>query len=216
MAAMILAAGRGERLRPLTDIVPKALVEVQGECLIDRHLGMLARAGIVDVVINLGWLGEKIVAHVGSGSRFGLNVAYSPEFDNILETGGGICRALPMLGPENFWVVNADIVTDLDLPQMELGENETAHLVLVETPPHKTHGDFDLQQGRISNGPDRPYTFSGIAKYAPSFFEGIAPARFSVVPLLRKAADAGTLAGSVFRGRWEDIGTPERLAAINR
>lgn len=216
MAAMILAAGRGERLRPLTDVVPKALVEVHGECLIDRHLNMFAHAGITDVVINLGWLGEKIVAHVGSGKRFGLHVTYSPEFDNILETGGGICRALPILGEPDFWVVNADIVTDLDLPEIDLDDGAGAHLVLVDTPPHMSHGDFDLRQGRISNGPNRPFTFSGIAKYRPSFFDGKEPVRFSVVSMLRQAADAGTLAGSVYRGRWDDIGTPERLAEINR
>ena len=112
MFAMILAAGRGERLRPVTDTTPKALVEVRGECLIDRHLKMLARANVKTVVINLGWLGEQIVAHVGSGEQFGVQVVYSPEYDNVLETGGGIVRALPMLGGETFWTVNGDIYTD--------------------------------------------------------------------------------------------------------
>ncbi len=216
MAAMILAAGRGERLRPLTDTVPKALVRVQGECLIDRHLRMFADAGVDNVVINLGWLGEQIVSHVGSGDRFGLHVSYSPEFDHILETGGGICRALPMLGGDDFWVANADIFTDLSLSAVELPEHTAAHLILVETPAQKPHGDFDLLAGKVANGPRRPYTFSGIAKYRPAFFSGMQPERFSVVPLLRQAADAGALTGSVYRGRWDDIGTPERLANINR
>lgn len=216
MIAMILAAGRGERLRPVTDTVPKAMVEVRGEKLVDRHLAMLARAGAETVVINLGWLGESIVEHVGSGEQFGLQVVYSPEYDNVLETGGGICRALPVLGNAPFWVVNADIYTDFEVPGDELAASLDAELLLVDTPPHKASGDFDLVDNKISNGPDRILTYGGIARYRPEFFANAGEGRFSVVPLLREAADAGKLGGTHFTGMWHDVGSPERLEALNQ
>lgn len=213
---MILAAGRGERLKPVTDTVPKAMVEVRGEKLIDRHLAMLGNAGVRDVVINLGWLGEQIVDHVGSGRRYGVRVVYSPEYDHVLETGGGICRALPMLGDDPFWVINADLLTDFIVPDSALEAAVTAELVLVDTPDHKAVGDFDLVDGRVRNGPDRRLTYAGIARYRPEFFAEAGEGRFSVVPLLRAAADAGTLGGTHFTGRWHDVGSPERLEALNR
>jgi MurNAc alpha-1-phosphate uridylyltransferase len=213
---MILAAGRGERLRPLTDSLPKALVEVRGVSLLERHLGALQTAGFENVVINLGWHGEQIVERVGSGSSFGLNVVYSPEGENILETGGGIQRALPMLGSDPFLVINADIFTDMPLPTEALGENDQAHLVLVPTPAEKSGGDFDLIDGRVRNGDAAEYTFSGVSIYRPEFFAGCSPGRFSVVPMLRAMADAGQLAGSVYSGLWRDVGTPERLAELNK
>ena len=213
---MILAAGRGERLRPVTDTVPKAMVEVRGEKLIDRHLTMLGRAGVNDVVINLGWLGEQIVEHVGSGEKFGVRVAYSPEYENVLETGGGIHRALPMLGEGAFWVINADLWTDFSIPDGELDAALDAELVLVDTPDHKKRGDFDLIDGRVRNGPDRRLTYAGIARYRPGFFAGASAGRFSVVPLLRAAADAGTLGGTHFTGQWHDVGSPKRLDALNQ
>ena len=214
--AMILAAGRGERLRPVTDETPKAMVEVGGEKLIDRHLRMLAGAGIERVVINLGWLGEQIAAHVGSGEQYGVSVVYSPEDDNILETGGGIFRALPMLGAEPFWVVNADICTDFVIPDDRLDEDCVAELILVPTPSHKARDDFLLVDERVRNGDGPGYTYAGIARYRPGFFADAPGGRFSVVPLLRAAADAGTLGGRVHGGEWQDVGTPERLAALNR
>jgi MurNAc alpha-1-phosphate uridylyltransferase len=216
MPAMILAAGRGERLRPVTDETPKAMVEVGGEKLVDRHLAMLARGGIENVVINLGWLGEQIVDHVESGDQFGLRVVYSPEYDNVLETGGGIVRALPMLGSEPFWVVNADIFTDFDLPDDSLADDLLAELVLVPTPAHKSRGDFDLVDGRTRNSDDPSLTYSGIARYRREFFANAGEGRFSVAPLLRDAADAGTLGGRLYEGTWEDVGTPERLELLNR
>lgn len=215
MIAMILAAGRGERLRPLTNRVPKALVEVQGETLLERHLRALASAGVETVVINLGWLGEHIVDSVGSGSRYGLNVVYSPEGENILETGGGIHRALPMLGAQPFLVMNADILTDMPLSFADLGQEDAAHLVLVPTPANKSGGDFDLVDGRIQNGDIPDFTFSGVAVYRPEFFADCEPGRFSVVPMLRAAADARQLRGSLYRGLWKDVGTPESLTALN-
>ena len=215
MTAMILAAGRGERLRPISDRVPKALVEVDGEKLIDRHLSMLASVGVKTVVINLGWLGAQIVEHVGSGRRFGLQVVYSPEYQNVLETGGGICRALPMLSNDPFWAINADILTDFVLPLDPLAEEVQAELVLVATPKNKDKGDFDCIEGKVRNGRNPRYTYSGIARYRPEFFANIKVGRFSVVPLLRDAADRGLLAGSIYHGKWHDLGTPERLDELN-
>ena len=212
---MILAAGRGERLRPLTDVVPKALIEVRGRSLLEHHLDRLRDAGINDVVINLGWLGEKIVERVGSGSRYGLNVVYSPEGDNILETGGGIFRALPMLGEDSFLVANADTYTDMSVPEIELPTELLGHLVLVPTPDYREAGDFDLQDGLVRNGETRSLTFSGLAIYRPEFFAGCEDGRFPLAPMLRDAADAGQLGGSLFEGLWADVGTQQRLDAVN-
>lgn len=212
---MILAAGRGERLRPLTDGIPKALVEVRGKSLIERHLANIRAAGITDVVINLGWLGEQIVERVASGSAFGLNVIYSPEGDNILETGGGIHRALPMLGEQPFVVVNADVYTDMPIPDVTLADSASGHLVLVPTPGYRSSGDFDLSHGLVRNTAAPTLTFSGVSCYRPEFFDGCEAGRFSIVPLLRRAANAGQLQGSKYDGFWADVGTPERLADIN-
>ena len=170
MRAMILAAGRGERMRPLTDNLPKALIEVAGESLIERHLRMLAANGVETVVINLGWLGEKIVERLGGGDRFDLQIIYSPEYDNILETAGGIQRARPMLGDEPFWVINCDIYSDLKLADIDVDNATSGHLVLVPTPAYKVAGDFGLVDGRVRNLADPPHTFSGVARYAPEFF----------------------------------------------
>lgn len=215
MIAMLLAAGRGERLRPLTDTTPKALVEVRGESLLEGHLRRMAAAGIETVVINLGWLGEQIAARVGSGAAYGLNVIYSPETEQILETGGGIHRALPMLGDEPFLVVNADIYTDMPLPAADFDAATLGKLVLVPTPPHKAVGDFDIANGRLRNAATPELTFSGVAVYRPEFFAACAPGRFSIAPLLRSAAERDQLAASLYTGCWTDVGTPERLAALN-
>ena len=215
MIAMILAAGRGERLRPLTDATPKSLVEVLGETLLERHLRALQKAGVETVVINLGWLGEQVFERIGSGARYGLDVVYSNEGDNILETGGGIHRALPMLGSDPFLVVNADIYTDMPFAGITLGDEDLAHLVLVPTPADKHQGDFALTEGRVRNAGDELLTFSGVAVYRPEFFDGCRPGRFSVVPMLRAAADADRIGGSVYAGLWRDVGTPARLAELN-
>ncbi len=212
---MILAAGRGERLRPLTDVVPKALIEVHGRSLLEHHLDRLRDAGIKDVVINLGWLGEKIVERVGSGSRYGLNVVYSPEGDNILETGGGIFRALPMRGEDSFLVAIGGTYTDMTVPEIELPTELLGHLVLVPTPDYREAGDFDLQDGLVRNGETRSLTFSGLAMYRPEFFADCEDGRFPLAPMLRDAADAGQLGGSLFEGLWADVGTQQRLDAVN-
>ena len=214
MRAMILAAGRGERLRPLTDEIPKSLVEVRGETLLERHLRNVQVAGIRTVVINLGWLGDRIVERVGSGERYGLDVIYSDEGDNILETGGGIHKALPHLGDEPFLVVNADIYTDMPVPRVELAAGHLGHLVLVPTPEYRDHGDFNIEGGLIRNGESAMYTFSGVAVYRPEFFDGCEAGRFSLVPMLREAADQGRLSGTLYEGLWADVGTPDRLAAL--
>ncbi len=215
MIAMILAAGRGERLRPLTEETPKSLVEVRGETLLERHLHALRAAGVEHVVINLGWLGDKVFERIGSGERFGLGITYSNEGDNILETGGGIHRALPMLGHDPFLVVNADIYTDMPFPDVALAENDLAHLVLVPTPSDKDAGDFALSGGRVRNAGDELLTFSGVSVYRPDFFADCSAGRFSVVPLLRRAADDDRVSGSVYAGLWRDVGTPARLAELN-
>lgn len=216
MIAMILAAGRGERLRPVTDKLPKALVEVRGRSLLERHLDGMKDAGVDTVVINLGWHGEQIASRVGSGREYGVNVIFSPEGDDILETGGGIHRALPVLGSDPFLVVNADIVTDMPLPPTGLGDGDLGHLVLVPPPAYRARGDFDLQGDRVVDSEQATLTFSGVAIYRPEFFEDCEPGRFPLAPMLRSAARAGTLKGSRYDGFWEDAGTPERLAELNR
>ena len=216
MGAMILAAGRGERLRPVTDTTPKALVEVGGTNLLERHLQRLADARVKIVVINLGWQGERIAEGMGSGQQFGLHIVYSPEYDNVLDTGGGIKRALPIIGHAPFWVINADIFTDMVLPDIKLDANSLGHLVLVPTPAHKAAGDFELRDGKVRNSENQDLTYSGMAFYRPEMFENSGDGRFSVVPLLRAAADRGQLEGSLYEGVWEDVGTPERLAALNK
>ena len=212
---MILAAGRGERLQPITASVPKALVEVCGESLLERHLRAVKAAGIDTVVINLGWLGEQIVERVGSGADYGLDVIYSPEGDNILETGGGIHRALPMLGDEPFLVINADIYTDMPLPAKLPEPADDGHLVLVPRPEYRDTGDFALAGQRVRNEGNPLFTFSGVAIYRPGFFSGCRPGRFPLAPLLRAAADSNRLGGQVYEGLWRDVGTPERLSELN-
>ena len=215
MKAMLLAAGRGERMRPLTDTRPKPLLEVGGQPLIAWHLQALARAGVREVVINVAWLGDLIRQALGDGSEFGVNIQYSPEPWPALETGGGIFQALPLLGPEPFLVVNGDTWTDIDLARLQLGPGADAHLVLVPNPPQHPRGDFVLQGGRIIDGEGPRLTYSGIGVYSPTLFDGCQPGRFALLPLLQKAIRAGRLAGHMHTGQWHDIGTPERLAALD-
>jgi MurNAc alpha-1-phosphate uridylyltransferase len=211
---MILAAGRGERLRPLTDETPKSLVDVGGRSLLERHLDHVRAAGVGTIVINLGWLGDRIVERIGSGRRHGLEVVYSQEGDNILETGGGIFKALPTLGDEPFLVINADIYTDMPVPEVTLADDQLGHLVMVPSPGYREGGDFDIVDGLIRNSTEQSLTFSGVAIYRPQLFDGCRPGRFPLAPLLRSAADDGRLSGSLYEGQWADIGTPERLATL--
>ena len=214
MTAMILAAGRGERMRPLTDTTPKALLDVMGESLLERHLRMLARCGINNVVINLHWLGEQIIERIGDGHRYGLQVTYSPESDGALESAGGMQRALPMLGKKPFWAVNADVFTDIDLPEVSLADNVMAHLLLVPTPDYKARGDFDLQDGMLKASDNPVFTYSGIALYRPEFFRELKAGRTPLPPLLVAGANAGVISASMLDGAWADIGTVERLDAL--
>jgi MurNAc alpha-1-phosphate uridylyltransferase len=216
MKAMILAAGRGERLRPLTDTRPKSLVDVGGKTLLERHLEHIQAAGIKTVVINLGWLGEQIADRIGNGKELGLDVIYSLEGDNILETGGGIFKALPRLGTAPFLVINADIFTDMPVPRITLRDDVLGHLVLVPTPTYRAHGDFDIEDGLIRRSEKPAYTFSGVAVYRPEFFARCTSGRFSLAPMFFHAADRGRLSGSLYEGPWADIGTPERLEAVRK
>lgn len=212
MTAMILAAGRGERLRPLTDATPKALVEVGGRPLIEWHLLRLAEAGVSSVVINVDWLGEQIIERLGDGRRYGINIVYSPEFGNVLETAGGIQKALPMLSSAPFWVINADVFTDWQLPAK--APPGAAHLVLVPTPSFKQQGDFALHGGLVHNAGEELLTFSGIAHYRPEFFADLKPGRAPLAPLLRAAADEHALTGELHSGAWNDVGTEARLQEV--
>ncbi len=211
---MILAAGRGERMRPLTDTTPKPLLAVRGRPLIEHHLAALARAGITGLVINLGWLGEQIRTHVGDGRRFGVSVAWSEEGYPPLETGGGIERALPLLGAEPFWLVNGDVFCEYPFAPRPLAGGALAHLVLVPNPPQHAGGDFALVAGRVTNATVGRLTYSGLAIIDPRLLAGCKPGRFPLAPLLRVAADRGEVTGELFAGLWSDVGTPGRLAQL--
>lgn len=223
MKAMLLAAGRGERLRPLTDHCPKPLIEVGGEPLAARLLGQLAAAGVEEVVVNLAWLGDRIRAALGDGSRFGVPIRYSPEPPGALETGGAIRAALGLLGPAPFLVVNGDLWTDYPFERLPPAPAGQAHLVLVDNPEHRPGGDFALESERVrlpgdpSASPGAAcLTFAGIGVYRPELFAGARPSRFALAPLLRAAIAAGAVSGEHYRGRWYDCGTPERLRAARR
>jgi MurNAc alpha-1-phosphate uridylyltransferase len=213
-AAMILAAGRGERMRPLTDEKPKPLLEVAGRALIEWHLMSIAAAGIHRVVINLGWLGEQIAGAVGDGSGFGVQVVYSREGYPALETGGGIFRALPMLGDGPFLVVNGDVWTDLQLGVLRCPTESLAHLVLVPNPDHNPGGDFRLEGRQLRDGGPGARTYSGIGLYRPGLFQGCRAGRFPLAPLLQRAIGAGQVSGEIYGGYWTDVGDPERLARL--
>jgi len=213
---MILAAGRGERMRPLTDVTPKPLLPVAGKPLIVWHLERLARAGLRDIVINHAHLGDQIEALLGNGDAWGLRIQYSAEPQGALETAGGIANALPLLGSEPFLVVNGDIFCDWDFTRIHAIDINMAHLVLINNPPHHPGGDFTLIEGKVGAGETAKLTFSGIGIYRPELFAGIErgqPAKLA--PLLRTAIDAGQITGEHHSGRWVDVGTPERLAALD-
>ena len=216
--AMILAAGRGKRMRPLTDHTPKPLLAVGGKPLIEHHIEKLAAAGCERIVINLAYLGKQIRTHLGSGERFGVELLFSDEGESGLETAGGIRKALPLLGDAPFWLVNGDVWTDFDFCQLpcELAAGDLGHLMMVANPEHNPHGDFVLDQGRLKHEGEHKLTYSGVALLAPALVAelpiGVAP----LAPLLKHAMAKGRIAGSQLNARWCDVGTPERLMQLNQ
>lgn len=215
MKAMILAAGRGKRMRPLTDHTPKPLLLAGGKPLIVHQIERLAAVGFRELVINHAHLGAHIEAALGDGASWGVEIRYSAE-ERALETGGGILQAMPLLGPGPFLAVNGDIWTDIDFSRLALGEGQLAHLVLVDNPRHNPAGDFALAGERVRTEGEPRYTFSGVGIYHPDLFHGCTPGAFALAPLLREAMGAGLVGGSHHGGRWFDIGTPERLRELDR
>ncbi|MBM4200753.1 MAG: nucleotidyltransferase family protein [Gammaproteobacteria bacterium] len=215
MKAMILAAGRGERLRPMTDHTPKPLLEAGGRPLIEHLILSLAAAGFRHLVVNLAYLGDQIRDYLGDGTRWGLGIDYSHEGPEPLETGGGIRHALPLLGPEPFLVVNGDIATDFPFERLQGTLREDAHLVLTRNPAHHPHGDFALHAGHIHTDGEQRLTFAGIGVYRPSLFAGLPEGRFALAPLLREAMARGRVSGELYPGFWMDIGTRERLQDLD-
>ena len=214
MRAMILAAGRGERLRPLTDSTPKPLLEAGGKPLIEHHLEHLASAGFREIVINLSHLGDQIRDKLGNGATWGLNIRYSPEPPGALGTGGGIKKALPLLGDSPFVIINGDVFTNYPLARLRAIKCDHAHLVLVPNPGHHPGGDFKLQGGYVSEVGEPRHTFSGISVYHPRFFDTTPNGSFSVVPLLKAAMNSHQVTGQLFNGTWHDVGTLERLESL--
>lgn len=215
MKAMILAAGRGERMRPLTEHTPKPLLQAGGRPLIEHLILALVAGGFSDIVVNTAHLGEQIEAYLGDGGGLGARIGYSREGE-ALETGGGIQRALPLLGEGPFLVVNGDIATDFPFARLRNRPAGLAHLVLVPNPPHHARGDFSLDGEAVLDGGESRHTFSGIGVYRPEMFRDLSPGRFALAPLLRAAMAEGQVSGELYEGLWMDIGTVERLAAYDQ
>jgi N-acetyl-alpha-D-muramate 1-phosphate uridylyltransferase len=216
MRAMILAAGRGERMRPLTDATPKPLLPIAGKPLIEYHIENLAAVGISEIIINLAWKGAMIREHIGDGARFGVRILYSDEGQTALETGGGIFKALTMLGASPFAVISADIWTDFDLRNCaaRLAASDMAHFVLVPNPDFHQRGDFGLHESRVIDGGDARYTYANIAVFRPEFFAACEPGRFPLAPLMYDWIRKGRVSGELYRGRWHNVGTPAQLTQL--
>ncbi len=214
--AMILAAGRGERLRPMTDFRPKALCTVHNIALIEYHVVNLVLAGFERLVINHAYLGDQIRRHLGCGAHWGIEICYSPEPPGGLETGGGIVNALPLLGDQPFVTVNADIFTDYNFASIKLPVTSHAHLVLVNRPTYIHQGDFGLSKSFQLDDTNREYTFAGIACYRPELFSGRQPGRYSITPLLRQLAINKQATGEIYQKKWFDIGSSQRLQLANK
>jgi len=230
MKAMILAAGRGERMRPLTDHCPKPLLKVAGTPLIEHHISKLAQCGVTEIIINHAWLGKMISSYLGDGKRFGVNITYSPEENGALETAGGIIKALPLLTKNNndepFLLINGDVYTDFNFTEMpKLAKDRLAHICLVQNPDHNKNGDFIFDNNQLKNiehlsestlNRKSTYTFSGISVFHPDFFkdETIVKA-LKLGPMLKNAVNQGNVSASKLTGIWTDVGTPERLKELN-
>lgn len=212
---MILAAGRGERMRPLTDSKPKPLLRAGGKSLLDYHIDALVRAGVNRIVINLAWKSEQIRSHVGDGSAYGVEILFSDEGDEALETGGGVHKALPLLGDEPFWLVNGDVYAEYSFDTDRLARRTLGHLLLVENPAHNPNGDFALKHSFVSAHDQPRYTFSGISLLRPELFAECRPGKFPLAPLLVAASDRRAITGELLRGYWTDVGTPGRLAELD-
>ena len=218
MKAMLLAAGFGNRLRPLTDHTPKPLLPIGGKPMIVHHLKKLADAGFKEVVINLGHLGAKIPEALGDGSNWGLSISYSDEGSEPLETGGGLTKALPLLGNAPFLLVNGDVWCDLDFSKIpkDIPDNDLAHLYLVPQPVWRNRGDFSLLNNRVIEEENPQYLYAGIAIYHPKILDGAKVEKFSIVPRLKEAIAKDKVGGILFDGEWDDVGTPERLSALQK
>lgn len=216
MRAMILAAGKGERMRPLSLHTPKPLLQVGGKPLLQYHIEALANAGVTSILINTGRHGDQIEARFGRGGRFGVDIEYSHEGEEPLGTGGGVRRVLPWLGDQAFILVNGDVWTDLDYKSLPDQPGGLAHLIMVPNPEHHPGGDFALLDDRVIADGTSLYTYSGIGVYQPHLFRQADTEMFSFVPLLRRAIAADQVSGQLHTGRWFDIGTPERLQALDR
>jgi MurNAc alpha-1-phosphate uridylyltransferase len=218
---MILAAGRGERMRPLTDALPKPLLPVAGKPLIEYHIEALAAAGMREIVINLAWKGAMIRAALGDGARFGVRIQYSDEGDAALETGGGVFNALPLLGTAPFVVVSGDIWTDYPLSNAAtlLADGDVAHFVVVPNPDFHLRGDFGLADGRLTAQDDLAkgdrYTYANIGVVRPEFFAGCQPGCFALAPLMYEWIAKGRVSGELYTGRWHNVGTPAQLRALD-
>jgi len=218
MKAMILAAGHGTRMKPLTDHTPKPLLKVGDKPLIVWHIEKLKQAGFKDIIINIAWLGDQIPKALGDGSQFGINLQYSDEQkDGALETAGGIIKALPFFDDKPFLVVNGDVWCDYPLTNINpLTDNKTAHLILVNNPEHNSDGDFSLNNTVVTTEGKNKHTFSGIGYYHPDLFKDFSQGKRPLAPLLREAMDNGKVTGEYFKGDWRDIGTPERLKELDQ
>lgn len=209
--ALIFAAGRGERLRPLTDKLPKALCKVGGRPLIEYHIENLAAAGFEKIIINHAHLGDQIRQTIGNGARWNIKIIYSPEPPGALETGGAMLNAQQYLGDKPFATVNADIVTDYDFSKLHLPKDKLAHLILIPKPSYYTHADYGLTEKHLLTNQNKRYTFSGIACYHPSLLNHLQPGRFSITPSIRQLAEEQHISGEIYQGKWIDIGSAERL-----
>ena len=215
MKAMILAAGRGERMRPLTDHTPKPLLEVGGKALIVRVIERLVEQGFDELVLNTAWLGDVLEQRLGDGRDLGADIHYSREHDGALGTAGGVLNALPLLGKEPFLVVNGDVYTDYPFSRLRGKPQKLAHVVLIDNPDHWPGGDFGLVGERVLNTHSTMLTFSGISALHPALFDHLRPGKAELAPVLREAIERDQVTGEHYRGHWTDVGTPERLDAID-